>query len=133
MELQSLTLGVIITALAALFVLWPFVSQRGQDDEETSTQVESLIIRRDAIYATIRDLDFDYETGKVIEDDYRAQRETWVQRGIAVLKALDALQADGAAMPAPHTAPGESPDTPAVAADLDEQIEAAIKARRRPS
>jgi hypothetical protein len=135
MEPQSLTLGVIIIALAVLFVFWPFVSRRSRDEDEVSTQVESLIIQRDAIYTTIRDLDFDYETGKVTEEDYHAQRETWVQRGIAVLKALDAWQEEGAFVPAPSSANGHlggtQPDADRTrSADLDDQIEAAVRARR---
>lgn len=129
MEAQSLILGVVIVALTALIVLWPLVSGAGKEKRESapSTALETLLAERDAIYTVIRDLDFDFETGKLTEADYQAQREQWVERGVDVLKALDAAQVNGAAAaPANGTAA-----TPAEPDDLESQIEAAIAARRR--
>lgn len=133
MEPQSLILGILIAALAAVIVFWPFVSTHREETDSRSTgpaqQIEDLIARRDAIYAVIRDLDFDFETGKLTEEDYRAQRQTWVEQGVETLKALDALKSDA---PAPaHD--DHLPAGPAVAlnGDLEARIEAAVAARRR--
>jgi len=49
--------------------------------------------QRDAIYALIRELDTDHQTGKITEEDYRALRERYVSEGVSVLKQLDALPA----------------------------------------
>lgn len=122
MEEGSLILGAIIAALTALIVFWPFMMIRPKQKAGVSTEVEVLTEQRDAIYSVIRDLDFDYETGKLGEDDYRLQREIWVQRGVEVLKVLDGLQ------------PAADNGFPsAVDVDLDAQIEAAIASRRQPS
>jgi hypothetical protein len=54
--------------------------------------------QRDAIYALIRELDTDHQTGKIAEQDYRSLRERYVTEGVSVLKQLDALPAaDGRA------------------------------------
>jgi len=50
-----------------------------------------LTARRDAIYALIRELDADYETGKVNDHDYQALRKQYVAEGVSVLKQLDTL------------------------------------------
>ena len=123
-------LGIIIAALCLLFVAWPFVNLGGRDRSRAeSPTLESLYEQRDVLYTTIRDLDFDYDTGKLTEEDYLSQREMWVQRGINILKALDALQQQMR-----DTAPAVDLRAPIPAGtngDLDAQIEAAVASRRR--
>jgi hypothetical protein len=55
---------------------------------------KQLLAQRDTIYATIRELDFDYQTGKVNQLDYQARRQRYVLEGVQVLKSLDALPQD---------------------------------------
>jgi len=50
-----------------------------------------LITRRDAIYALIRELDADHQTGKINDEDYQALRQRYVTEGVAVLKQMDAM------------------------------------------
>ena len=40
----------------------------------------------------IRDLDEDFATGKISEDDYREEREVWLRRGIRLLRVIDELE-----------------------------------------
>jgi hypothetical protein len=129
MEIESLILGIIIAALAVLIVLWPFVAPpREWNRSPRSSRLETLVMQRDAIYATIRDLDFDYETGKLEEADYRAQREDWVVRGVEVLKALDALRQSSGPVGTLESGGAVTDVGPDLA--LDAQIEAAVASRR---
>jgi hypothetical protein len=132
MESQTLVLGIIIAALCLLFVLWPFINLGSRDRTRAeSSTLESLYEQRKVLYTTIRDLDFDYDTGKLTEDDYLAQREVWVQRGVEILKALDHVQQQMG-----DSAPAVDLRSPVQASsngngDLDAQIEAAVASRRR--
>ena len=77
------------------FVLWPvLVPPRPVPNEteahEALTRIKRLQAEREAILIGIRDLDFDFQTGKFTEEDYRTQRETLVDRGVEVLKQIDA-------------------------------------------
>lgn len=136
MEAQTLILGIIIVVLSLLFVAWPFLGvgrERAAAAEKSKLngELERLVAEREAVYAMIRDLDFDYETGKLTDEDYQQQRETWVARGVNVLKAIDSLkqglQAAGDLEGVDFDARGADRSD----ADLDAQIEAAIAARRR--
>ncbi len=70
----------------------------------------------------LRDLDFDHTTGKIADEDYQAQRAGLMGQGVAILKQLDGLGANG------HGAGrGDTRRRPA----LEDEIEAAIAARRR--
>ena len=130
MEAQSLIMGVILVALSIFFVLWPLFSVTREDETNAlANRRNTLMEQREAIYATIRDLDFDYETGKLAEDIYRSQRNSWVERGVEVLRAVDQLKQQ-------FSEAGLNLDTTSISSnggtqDVDAQIEAAIAARRR--
>ncbi len=134
MESQSVVLGLLIAALSLLVVLWPFIGMGRRDEAQAgSPALDSLVEQREAIYAALRDLDFDYETGKLTEEDYHAQREVWVRRGVNTLKALDVAQQ--AARPSgasiiPQPPEGSGPSSQGDAESVDAQIEAAIAERR---
>ena len=133
MESQSLILGLIIAVLSILFVVWPFLNLGGSETETPDrimSNLEVLIERREAIYATIRDLDFDFQTGKLTAEDYADQRQVWVQRGVDVLKAIDSLQQQAGIL-TPLMNEEAAPQPVSELGDLDAQIEAAVAARRR--
>ncbi len=132
MEAQSLILGVIIVVLTLLVVVWPFINLSREQKDVSKTQRDTELVllnsQREAIYATIRELDFDFETGKITQDDHAAERAIWVERGVNTLKAIDSLQQqNGDRVSVVESA---SPAN-ASEADLDAQIEAAIASRRR--
>ncbi len=132
MESQTVILGLVIVALSLLFVAWPFLTSRrerpGAGNGSLNGELERLFVEREAMYAAIRDLDFDFETGKLTDEDYRQQRAAWVDRGVDILKALDTLHQRAAEPGAPVAVERV---TPAGDDDLDAQIEAAVASRRR--
>lgn len=58
----------------------------------------ALLTEREALLATVRDLDADRASGRLDEPDYQRLRAESVQRGAVLLAALDTLaaEADGA-------------------------------------
>jgi hypothetical protein len=75
-------------------VIWPLFTQResGAPPEVPTTTLDSLQAQREAILMSLRDLDFDFQTGKLVEADYQAQRDLLMERGAAVLREIDAVQ-----------------------------------------
>lgn len=53
------------------------------------TVTESLRAQRDAVYASIKELDFDHEMGNLSGKDYADLRERYTRKAVAILKALD--------------------------------------------
>ncbi len=74
------------------------------------------------VLTNIRDLDEDFSTGKMGENDYEAERETWVQRGIQVLKTFDGMQE--------QVVLTSEVDHQTLDRSIDDEIEAAIAAYR---
>ncbi len=93
------------------FVAYPlFTAQRG-NKIETPNALDTLIAQRDSAYDAIRDLDFDFQMGKLSQSDYAAMREKYKARAALALQQIDALGG------------GDS--------KVDEQIEAQVAKLRR--
>lgn len=81
---------------------------------QTSFTVDELIARRDAIYAALKDAEFDRETGKFADEDYQIVRDRYMVEAAQVLRQLDRL-------------------TPEAEAALDAEIESAVARLRSDS
>ena len=78
---------------------------------EGSDDAERLLLQKEMLYGAIRDLDFDFQTGKVDQKDYAELRQQLEREAVQILRQLDAAD-------------------PLVA--LDHEIEHQVLALRRP-
>jgi hypothetical protein len=94
-----LLLGALVAVLCVFFVASPFLRQRADEALVESGAAEerrlALAEERDRALAALKELEFDHRTGKVADDDYRAQVGALRRSAADALRALDA--ADGAA------------------------------------
>ena len=58
-----------------------------------SDALDELIAQRDSAYQAIRDLDFDYQLGKLSTADYTLLRERYKARAASILEQIDAQSA----------------------------------------
>ena len=72
------------------YIFWP---ERHATAQTTKTQLEYLQERRDSLYDNLKDLNFEYRSGKYPEEDYNAQRATLENETATVLRELDDLEA----------------------------------------
>ena len=121
--------SLVLVAVVALLIFAPLLGRRSAARDDT-LQRDQLIAVYERVLNNLRDLDEDYSTGKIQQSDYEHERETWMQRGVQVLKALDAfipLEAAPALASIDTTDGGAEIDGD----DIDAQIEARIAARRQ--
>jgi hypothetical protein len=130
MDLGSIFVIFALLILVVLFISQPFFEkQRAASTRKVDAldhERSSLLAEEDRVITALQELDFDYALGKIPEEDYPAQRARLMQSGADVLRRLDEI--DGALTPA--VANGALAGTPAVTANGDARIEAAIAARR---
>ena len=69
MEISSVLIGLVIFAAALAFISRPF-RQKQRVNLKARKADEHLEGRRESVLAALRDLEFDFKTGKVGEDDY---------------------------------------------------------------
>src|SRR5262245_60130900 len=125
MSTEGILAGAVILLIVIAWVGSPLFKRRSAMRSEQALrqkQRDRLLMIYERVLTNIRDLDEDRSTGKMRLGDYETEREEWVQRGVQVLKALDALDAE--AVPPP--APGDEVNDQAI----DQQIEEAIAAYR---
>lgn len=89
------TIGLVVIAVVA--VGYPLVQEAGRrtTTAEGERQRAELEVRRETLYAALKDLEFDHEMGKLSAEDYAALRERYMVQAVAVLQQLDALAAEG--------------------------------------
>ncbi len=96
MSIAGLFLLIMLFASVASVVLWPLLQAQdqgaktaGAENGTAPSALAQLQAQHEAILMSVRDLDFDYQTGKLTEAEYLAQRESLMQRGVEILKQID--------------------------------------------
>jgi hypothetical protein len=91
----ALILGGLLALLAVLYVARPFLREPAPaSDRLDELGVEerarlALVEERDRALAALKELEFDHRTGKVTDEDYRAEIGPLRRRAAEALKALE--------------------------------------------
>ncbi|MDW7981328.1 MAG: hypothetical protein RMH81_00720 [Thermomicrobium sp.] len=88
------TIVLLVLACGALaFVVHPLWIARGRLRATPSlpTRLLDAFAERDAVLAALRDLQLDYETGKVAAEEYRLMRRTLLSETARVLRTIEEL------------------------------------------
>ncbi len=93
MDLGAILIGFAILALAVPYVISPFRPDkraRGKraGSSETSIPPQGFKQKREITLKRLRDLDFDFQTGKVCEEDYRVLRGQLVAEASLLIDAV---------------------------------------------
>jgi len=89
----------LLAVAAVLFVARPFLREPGARSDRLSEPDEldrrrlALLEERDRALDALRELEFDHRTGKVSDEDYRAQVGPMRRRAAELLRALEPAQA----------------------------------------
>ncbi len=91
-ELVAIALAI----LAAVYIGYPFYQARFRPFRfEANHRAEDLETRKAEIYAAIKDIEFDYQMGKLSEEDYTQLRNQYKAEAVQILKQLDAIAGAG--------------------------------------
>ena len=124
MSTEGLLFGLIIAIATCLLVLSPLLIRRPVQTAHQTQEQHKLLTQYEVVLTSIRDLEMDYHSGKMPEDDYHAERAEWVARGTSLLQQIDELTGQNP----PETAPSTKIDDEA--ARIDAEIEALIASAR---
>jgi rubrerythrin len=112
MDIGSLFLILGLLILVGLFVARPFFERTARAVSQEEQALSALMAERDRVLNALQELDFDFALQKIPEAEYPAQRAILLQKGVEILRQIDAYQPQAAAT------------------DVEARIEAAIAARR---
>ncbi len=85
----------IIAAATLAFIFWPFWRRRVALEGVTngvSSRLADLLAQRDNLLAAIKDIEFDYEMGKISKEDFEQIREQYRRQAIDLFKRIDAAR-----------------------------------------
>lgn len=95
MSENTILAGIILLVISGAAISWPFLMNR-MNRQSNFQKKSSVVELEDSLHrfvTSVRDLDFDFDTGKIGEADYLEQRKLLIGRGVSALKRLDeALQ-----------------------------------------
>ncbi len=89
---NGLLAGIVLALASIAFIFWP---ERNPFVQADKTRVDSLAERKEAIYANLRDLSFEYQAGKYPEQDYQDQRNILETEAASVIAEMESLEARG--------------------------------------
>lgn len=92
-EETIIAIACLLLAAAAAFFIFYFRPDPA-DASRFRTRLDQLLERRDTIYENLRDLRFEYRSGKFSEHDYEQVRQSLDAEAAAVLAEIDSLTGD---------------------------------------
>lgn len=107
----------ILSVASVLFVAYPLYSPKKyllyiEDifDIGECKRLSYLHSKKESIYANIKDLEFEYQMGKLSEEDFIALREGYMAEAAAVLRSIEELK---------------------IKTEIEELIESEVRSRRK--
>ncbi len=88
---MELILIAVLVVVVIAFIAYPLVKGEGGKMTARPNALDSLIAQRDSAYDAIRDLDFDYQMGKLSQADYEQLRDRYKARAAQALQQIDAV------------------------------------------
>ena len=129
MDIGSIFLILAVMVGVVLVIIRPFFEEKQGAQFILSTEVQAqehersaLLAERDRILSALLELDADHQLGKVMDEEYRVQRDEMMNTGADVLRRLDAINLKG-----DTTAAGAVTQPKAE----DDELEAMIAARKQ--
>lgn len=94
MILEIILIALMVVGVIA-FIAYPLFTTQHGNIAGTLDALEVLNAQRDSTYDAIRDLDFDFQLGKLSQADYAQLRDKYKARAAETLKQIDALTGNG--------------------------------------
>ena len=91
---MDILIAILLVFLALLPVLIPFFrSSEGTPLTSEQAELQELLDEKQTVYTAIKELEFDYQAGKLSLEDYEQARHSYELRAIALLKQIDGMGA----------------------------------------
>ncbi len=85
--------AILLTILAFAFIIYPFFRQRPHSVDSTEgDELQELHARRDTTYSMLKELEFDFQSGILSEEDYRDLQARYKGKAVSILKDMDGLK-----------------------------------------
>jgi hypothetical protein len=101
-----ISLACAVLGLATLIFIF-FFNEDPADSSPLRSRLDQLFERRDTLYENLRDLRFEYRTGKFVEQDFEQMKQALESEAALVLASIEEITG-GPGGKAPHAAAGKN-------------------------
>ena len=84
--------AVLLSILSLFFIALPFFRQKGSWAASNDDEKRELHSRQDITYSMLKELEFDFQSGLVAEQDYRDLEVRYKRKAISILKDADNME-----------------------------------------
>src|SRR5690242_21242079 len=104
MNIDTLAVVACVALTAAVLIFVFMIQPDPSDSAPHRSQLDQLMERRDIIYDNLRDLKFEYRTGKFAEEDYEQMKQTLEAEAALVLAEIESVTGSPGMLPRPDAA-----------------------------
>ncbi len=74
-----------------MFIVYPLIKKenRAPKENEVNNGRGDLVLEKESVYASLKELEFDYQTGKLSWEDYERLRSDLESMAVSLLKKAD--------------------------------------------
>lgn len=98
-DIDTLAVVACVALTAAVLIFVFMIEPDPGDSAPHRSQLDQLMERRDIIYDNLRDLKFEYRTGKFAEEDYEQMKQTLETEAALVLADIERVTGNPSALP----------------------------------
>ena len=103
-DIDTLAVVACVALTAAVLIFVFMIKPDLADSAPHRSHLDQLMERRDIIYDNLRDLKFEYRTGKFAEEDYEQMKQTLEGEAALVLAEIEHVTENPGTLPRPDAA-----------------------------
>ncbi len=89
---MTLLIVPLILIAAVLYVAYPLLQEEQQEElVPVPTDHDNAVAEKDGLIASLKDIEMDFQMGKLSQSDYEALKKEFELRAVAALKKLDRI------------------------------------------
>ena len=87
---MTVFVAVILAVLTVAFIIYPLFKQRLRSvDSGRDEELQEVYSKRDTTYSMLKELEFDFQSGILTDEDYRELEARYKRNAIFILKDID--------------------------------------------
>ena len=89
---MTVFIAILLTLLTFAFVSYPLFRKRLRSaDEVEDGKLRELHVKKNNIYSMLKEMEFDFQSGIITEEDYRDLEARYKRKAISILRDIDEL------------------------------------------
>ncbi len=82
--------AILLTVLTFAFIVYPLFKRRSPSaDSVGDEKLQELYSKRDTTYSMLKELEFDFQSGTLTDDDYQSLETRYKRKAISILRDID--------------------------------------------